>query len=34
MTQNDDRPLTPLMARFVNEYLVDLNAKQTAIGAG
>ena len=32
--QNNNRPLTPKQARFIEEYLVDLNAKQAAIRAG
>ncbi len=32
--KNDKQSLTPLMSRFVSEYLVDLNATQAAIRAG
>ena len=32
--QNNNRPLTPKQARFIEEYLVDLNATQAAIRAG
>lgn len=34
MQNNNNRPLTPKQARFIEEYLVDLNAKQAAIRAG
>lgn len=34
MTASAARPLTPKQARFVDEYLIDLNATQAAIRAG
>jgi len=34
MTARRDRNLTPKQQRFVQEYLVDLNATQAAVRAG
>ncbi len=34
MTSSKKKKLTPKQARFVDEYLIDLNAKQAAIRAG